>query len=210
MVKKVENGDIDSLNRSKEEIIKTKKEKGGLIASSWYLKGKTSRTITCQPTPDGELARRLNKALNKPENKERILVAEDGGRPAMACLRETDPFFKGGCRFGDTSCPVETNKDCAVQGVLYEITCNTCTEPVEAGDNNKETRQPGGQARCNYIGMTRTSVHYRMMGHLQGQKARPRKNPLWRHDLEKHQDHPQQYTTRVLQKETNLLPLCIS
>ena len=64
MVKKVENGDIDSLNRSKEEIIKTKKEKGGLIASSWYLKGKTSRTITCQPTPDGELARRLNKAQN--------------------------------------------------------------------------------------------------------------------------------------------------
>ena len=99
---------------------------------------------------------------------------------------------------------------CAVQGVLYEITCNTCTEPVEAGDNNKETRQPGGQARCNYIGMTRTSVHYRMMGHLQGQKARSRKNPLWRHDLGKHQGHPQQYTTRVLQKERNLLPLCIS
>ena len=97
-----------------------------------------------------------------------------------------------------------------VQGVLYEITCNTCTAPVEAGDNNKETRQPGGQARCNYIGMTRTSVHYRMMGHLQGQKARSRKNPLWRHDLEKHQGHPQQYTTRVLQKERNLLPLCIS
>ena len=86
MMKKVENGDIDSLNRSKEEIIKTKKKKGGLIASRWYLKVKTSRTITCQPTPDGELARTLNKALNKPENKERILVDEDGGRPAMACV----------------------------------------------------------------------------------------------------------------------------
>ena len=34
IVKKVERGDIPSLHRSKEEIIQTKKAKGGLIASS--------------------------------------------------------------------------------------------------------------------------------------------------------------------------------
>ena len=59
----------------------TKKEKGGLIASSWFLKGKTSRTITCQPTPDGELARRLDKALNKPDSKERTLQRMEGDLP---------------------------------------------------------------------------------------------------------------------------------
>ena len=46
MCRKVEEGEIVSLNRDKAEIVNTKKEKGGLIASSWFLKGKTSRTIT--------------------------------------------------------------------------------------------------------------------------------------------------------------------
>ena len=44
MLKKVEDGEIPSLHRSKEDIIKTKKEKGGITASSWFLKGRTSRT----------------------------------------------------------------------------------------------------------------------------------------------------------------------
>ena len=38
---KVNRGEIKSLHRSKDEILRTKIAKGGLVASSWYLKGKT-------------------------------------------------------------------------------------------------------------------------------------------------------------------------
>ena len=40
MERKVERGEIASLNRTRDEIVKSKAEKGGLTASSWYLKGK--------------------------------------------------------------------------------------------------------------------------------------------------------------------------
>ena len=155
----VERGDMRSMNRTRSEIMEMKRKKGGLIASSWFLKGKTSRTMTCQPTPDRELARRLNKALNKPDNQERTLITEDGGRPAISSIREKDPFFGGGCRFQDDTCPVESGRDCATQGVLYEITCNACRDPVDPGRSNiKETRKPGGQGQYNYLGMTRCSI----------------------------------------------------
>ena len=129
----------------------------------------------------------------------------------MASLREADPFFPGGCRVNDHNCPVEKGKDCAVMGVLYETTCNSCKEPVNPQDGElKETRKPGGQPRYNYLGMTRTSVHYRMVSHLQGQSSKSSKNPLFRHDRDIHGGDKQTYTTRVIHKERNLLPLCIS
>ena len=153
MVNKVKNGDIVSLNRNKQEILKVKQEKGGITASSQFLRGRTSRTIKCQPTPNGELVRRLSKALNSKDNSEAILVAEDGGRPAMSSLRQADPFFPGGYCFNDDNSPVEKGKDCSQQGILYEITCNNCKEPVDSNNvQEKESRKPGCQARYNYLG----------------------------------------------------------
>ena len=128
----------------------------------------------------------------------------------MATLRQADPFFAGGCRFSDPRCPVESNKDCSLQSALYEITCDSCKDPVDPDNHQeKESRRPGCQSRFNYIGMTRTSVHQRMIGHLKGQKSKSTKNPLFRHDRDVHGGEPQTYTTRILQRERNLLPLCI-
>ena len=129
----------------------------------------------------------------------------------MSSLRQADPFFPGGCRFKDDNCPVEEGKDCSQQGILYEITCNNCTEPVDSSSiQEKESRKPGCQARYNYLGMTRCSVHYRMISHLNGQKSKSSKNPLYRHDRDVNGGVIQSYTTRILQKEKNLLPLCIT
>ena len=72
-----------------------------------------------------------------------------------------------------------------------------------------ESRDPGGQARESYIGMIRTSLHCRMQEHLQKQKSKSSSNPLWRHDRDKHGGEPQRYTTRVIRRERNLLPLSI-
>ena len=96
-------------------------------------------------------------------------------------------------------------------GAVYEITCTTCTEPVQGGEEAQEvTRDPGGQPRYNYIGMTSTSVHCRMLGHLEGQKARSGSNPLHRHDTEVHNGEPQTYSTRIIRKERTLLPLSLT
>ena len=44
---------------------------------------------------------------------------------------------------------------------------------------------------------------------LKGQKAKSSANPLWRHDKKMHDGNFQQYTTRIMSKERNLLPLTI-
>ena len=82
---------------------------------------------------------------------------------------------------------------------------------MDPGDEGvRVTRKLGGQTRPNYIGMTLTSAYNRMLGHLQGQRSKSTKNPLYRHDLDKHQGEPHTYTTRVILKEKNLLPLCLA
>ena len=105
---------------------------------------------------------------------------------------------------------VESSKDCAQMGAIYEITCDDCKEPINLDiEVDLRSRDPGQQNRINYIGMTRTSVHCRMLGHLKGQKAKSSANPLWRHDEKVHNGIFQKYTTRIMCKERNLLPLTI-
>ena len=80
---------------------------------------------------------------------------------------------------------------------------------MDPDDTTKESRGPGGQNRKNYVGMTRTSAHWRMQCHLSGQRSKASSNPLHRHDVEGHQGVPQQYTTRILAQEGKQLPLNI-
>ena len=135
-------------------------------------------------------------------------MTEDGGQPALAFLRRSDPFKSDGCRFEDTKCLVEPNKDCAAMGAIYKITCKTCRNVVDP-PIIKEPRNPGGQKLENYVGMTATSVHWRMTSHLKGQKAKSSSNPLYRHDRDHHHGEPQEYLTRILGRERSLLPLNI-
>ena len=95
-----------------------------------------------------------------------------------------------------------------MSGVLYEATCNSCLEPVDLETQQEhETREPGKQPRLNYIGMTMTSLHNRMEGHKKGQKYKQSNKPLWRHDKEKHNCQPQEYSFRILSREQKILPL---
>ena len=129
----------------------------------------------------------------------------------MAFLKKKDPFRPNNCRFQDKNCPVNPRQDCADMGAVYEITCNLCKEPVHQGGSQvQDSKDPGAQHRYNYIGMTSTSVHCRMLGHLEGQRARSNSNPLHRHDKEVHQSEPQTYTTRIIRKERTLLPLSLT
>ena len=92
-------------------------------------------------------------------------------------------------------------------GVIYKITCKTCNQDIDQG--GEESRDPGGQKAPNYMGMTMTSAHCRMVDHLGGQRAKRDNNPLYRHDRDKHNGEPLGYTTRILGCEQRLLPLTI-
>ena len=48
-----------------------------------------------------------------------------------------------------------------------------------------------------------------MLSHLQGQRAKSSSNPLHRHDEECHDGEVQEYITRILTTERNILPLTI-
>ena len=65
----------------------------------------------------------------------------------------------------------------------------------------KETRDPGGQSRPNYVGMTMSSVHARMKDHIKDQRSKIKKSPMYRHDVYVYQGIPQSYTTRILNRE---------
>ena len=212
MVRQVQAGEIKSLNRSRQEIIQMKEQKGGLSSSTWYLKGRTSNTIKCQATPNGELAKHLTRNLNqgKGPNDERIKVVEEGGAPATAALRKTDPFRTQQCRFRDPACIVEGSRDCASMACVYEITCASCQVPVDQDISHKETRDPGGQKKTNYIGMTMCSTHSRMKGHLKSQKSKSKHSPMWRHDKESHGGRHQQYYARILTREKSVFPLSLT
>ena len=143
-------------------------------------------------------------------NETKTLVVEDGGQPLIGFLKQTDPFRESMCRFGDQKCMVETSKDCSKMSVVYEITCNQCTKPVR--DNmeiDERSRDPGNQGRPQYIGMTRSSVHSRMLDHLRGQKSKSGSNPLFRHDRDMHNGDPQTYTARIMNCQRNILPLTV-
>ena len=211
MQKMVKEGVIRSLHRSRDEIIQKKAEKGGITSSSWFLKGNTAKVIKCQATPDGALARRLDRNLNPANVKERTKVVEEGGAPATASLRRSDPYRKPECRFQDKSCLVDPKQDCSLMGCIYEICCKSCKDPVHQDQAlGKITRDPGGQDRVNYVGMTATSVHARMVSHLNDQRSKLQKSPMWRHDRDQHGGEHQEYETRILNREKTLLSLAIT
>ena len=102
---------------------------------------------------------------------------------------------------------MEGGKDCSKTGILYEITCLACNSKV---DSPNISRAPGQCVAPNYVGMTRTSAHWRMSNHLPGQKAKSGNNPLHRHDVSNHEGEVQKYVMRILRTEKNLLPLAVS
>ena len=55
MKNQVDTGTIKSLHRDRKEILRSKVLKGGHSAATWYLKGDTSSTIKCSPTPGGDI-----------------------------------------------------------------------------------------------------------------------------------------------------------
>ena len=67
--------------------------------------------------------------------------------------------------------------------------------------------KPSNIETHNYVGMTRTSLHNRMLSHLQGQRRKCISNPLYRHDTEVHEGNQQEYTATILATEAKIVRL---
>ena len=95
---------------------------------------------------------------------------------------------------GDPNCIVKSNQQCDRMGVIYNIQCNTCNEQIEDYEEK-------------YVGMTRTSVHNRMLSHLKDQKNKKMSSPMYRHDTCKHNGIPQKYSTTIVAAEKKIVKL---
>ena len=79
---------------------------------------------------------------------------------------------------------------------MYRIECETY---ISTSQNPRNV--------YNYIGMTRSSLHSRMLDHLKGQKGKKNTSPLYRHDRDCHNGEPQKYVTTVDASEKKILKL---
>ena len=60
------------------------------------------------------------------------------------------------------------------------------------------------------IGLTRSSIHARMLDHLKGQKSKSMGNPLYRHDLQVHDGIAQQYVCTPIVSEKKIVRLHVN
>ena len=99
---------------------------------------------------------------------------------------------------------MDPNTQCDRTGVVYRITCIQCDMDVLTD----ETRNLSYDSEThNYVGMTRCSLHNRMLAHLRGQNAKSNKSPLFRHDIKCHEGVPQEYRCNILATEAKIVRL---
>ena len=134
----------------------------------------------------------------------KILIVEDGGRPIHVGLKSRDPSRPEGCLFGDANCFVDPSIQCDRTGVVYRITCKQCDKEVMTDDTRNQSYDIETH---NYVGMTRCSLHSRMMAHLKGQSAMSSKRPLYRHDTKCHGGETQKYNCTILATESKIVRL---
>ena len=192
---------IDSM---KAEVAKA--SKGGLTSATWFLNDRLSATVTCQATPGSKLATALTKRIGTAPDGSRRVVLDEGGCPVTLGLKACNPFKEDGCQFKDPNCLITDNGDCSKMKSVYVIRCKACHEKLDP-DTKETPQKPGGIHSSHYIGLTTTSVHNRMIDHRRGHLRKDAKNPLHRHDIDKHNGQVQQYETSVIQSDRGLLHL---
>ena len=201
----VRTGAIPSLNRNRKQIIQSKIDKKNW-PNTWFLRGSTVGTVSCQVTPNSNLKKSLSKRINTNREGGTLQVIEDGGIPITAGIKVT--FQRPGCVFGDPQCIVTNNTQCDQSGLIYNIKCSACymtllTEGLDNGRNNCDIEYD----TPTYTGLTRNSIHARMVKHLELRNTGATSSPLHRHDRDHHKGVKQVYVADVVAKERKILRL---
>ena len=99
-------------------------------------------------------------------------------------------------------------KDCSLMGAVYVIRCNSCKAELDPMIKEQPTI-PGGIKSQHYIGMTATSIHNRLISHIQGHKSKSKHSVMHRHDIDSHNGEIQTYSADCITTERQLLHLCM-
>ena len=101
MVSRVESGDIESLNISREQILESQVS----IGMAQYL-----------------VPKRFNHQHSELRSNSRVIIIKDGGLQVNEGLKSADPGKKATSYvFGDKDCIVSPTHSCEEQGVIYKI-----------------------------------------------------------------------------------------
>ena len=91
---------------------------------------------------------------------------------------------------------------------VYVIHCTKCRKELDPGLKENPS-VPGGVMSNHYIGMTATSIHARMLSHIQSHKTKSSKSVMHRHNVLEHNGEVQEYTMDCVTTERRLLQLCM-
>ena len=97
---------------------------------------------------------------------------------------------------GDPNYIITNCQICNSSDIVYQIECVTCNADI---DMDAVTH--------HYIGITRTTLYNRFLGHLKGQQSKCSKSPLFRHDRECHESEKQQYVMYDIESEKRIVRL---
>ena len=74
-------------------------------------------------------------------------------------------------------------------------------------DDSEISKKDKESVKPSYVGLTRTSVHSRMLAHKANHLSKHSSNPMHRHDLDKHNGNIQEYTCQIIGRERKLIRL---
>ena len=93
-------------------------------------------------------------------------VMDEKWIPTNTDPRKNDSLSQESDWFGDPNCITIDGKDCTLMYVMVKITCNLCQPNVT--NDSKGLKAPSKHESENYIGMTMTSSHCRIVYPLSG------------------------------------------
>ena len=201
--------------RTRNEIVSQKQSKPGRTAASFFLKGTTRQVMCLPPTPGGELLGRVRTQLEGylgPDHGT-TKFSERAGPAVTSGLAKDDPFPALGCAFDDPTCLVGAGCDKVSQ--TYEIICEQCCQPNQAGENIAAGAQRHGinarapqraqviaGSRRRYLGQTGTSLHRRQINHKSGKTSVIKKH---NHEIHSQDQQPPTYQMKALRGSRSVL-----
>ena len=169
-----------TLHRCQEDIRDAKSCRGGKTASTWFLKGTTTTTLSVPITPSSQLKSRIQKALTNtkgPDGGKTQVVEESGTTVSMLAPKSSN---NTGCPY-NKKCLVNEGDNCQVPGVIYNAKCQDCPSTSDANPNL-------------YIGTSGKSIHARSSVHAQEIHGKKDSNSLYKHNLKYHPNTHQNFS----------------
>jgi hypothetical protein len=180
-------------NRTAKEREEQRETKGGNRSKEgWFRGGGFTSTIWVPATPEGELAKRIQAALELTEAPKgtKPKVVQLGGRATSQSLVKGNPFPRKHCQRQDCQiCWQEvqeakegSNSICFQGNIGYLGQCLRC--PAKDREQGVEE---GRERQCLYIGESSKTLYRRTAQHIREYLKKSDRSWMWEHTREQHE-----------------------